>query len=464
MSPQIRNQKSEISNVPVLIVDDHAAHAEALASALEALNVAPEVATGGKEALERLAAKPYDLIITDLVMSDLDGLELLREAKGRAPETEVIVVTGYATVENAVAAMQQGAATYLRKPVNLDELRAVVRGVLEKQALRRSNLELRRELNARFGFEGIIGNHPKMLRLVETLRQIAPTDATVLIYGESGTGKELVARALHNNSPRRAKRFVALNCAALSEGILESELFGHEKGSFTGAAASRQGRFEYADGGTLLLDEVGDMPLSTQVKLLRVLEQNEIIRVGSNTPIHVDVRIVAATHRRLEALIKEGSFREDLYFRLKVVTLHIPPLRERRDDIPLLADHFLRDIAAAYKKPVSEISPDARRRLVAYEWPGNVRELRNAIEHMVVVTTDPILGPDDLPDHIAPAEAPAPAAAQVPQLVGISMADAERQLIRNTLAAVGGNRVEAARILGIGERTLYRKIKDFGLK
>ena len=445
----------------VLIVDDHAAHAEALAEALEALPVASDIATGGKEALERLAAKPYDLVITDLKMSGLDGLELLREAKGRSPDIEVIVVTGYATVENAVAAMQQGAATYLRKPVNLDELRAVVRGVLEKQSLRRTNVELRRELDLRYGFEGIIGNSPKMLRLIEVLRQIAPTDATVLIYGESGTGKELVARALHNNSPRRTKRFVALNCAALSEGILESELFGHEKGSFTGAAAARVGRFEYADGGTLLLDEVGDMPPSTQVKLLRVLEQSEIVRVGSNAPVHVDVRIVAATHRRLEALVKEGRFREDLYFRLKVVALYIPPLRERRDDIPLLNDHFLRQVAANYDKPLLEISADARRRLAAYDWPGNVRELRNAIEHMAVVTTDAVLGVDDLPDHIVPGEAPP--APEAPQLVGISLEQAERELIRNTLASVAGNRVEAARILGIGERTLYRKIKEYDL-
>jgi two-component system response regulator HydG len=460
---EIRNPKSEIRNSPVLIVDDHADHAEALAAALEPLSVASDIATGGKEALDKLAAKPYDIVITDLVMNDLDGMELLREARGRFPDIEVIVVTGYATVENAVAAMQQGAATYLRKPVNLDELRAVVRGVLEKQSLRRTNVELRRELDARFGLEGIIGNSPKMLRLVETLRQIAPTDATVLVYGESGTGKELVARAIHNNSPRRTKRFVALNCAALSEGILESELFGHEKGSFTGAAAARVGRFEYADGGTLLLDEVGDMPTSTQVKLLRVLEQSEIIRVGSNAPIQVDVRIIAATHRHLETLIKEGKFREDLYFRLKVVTLHIPPLRERKDDIPLLADHFMRQVASTYDKPILEISADARHRLATYDWPGNVRELRNAIEHMVVVTTDAVLGVDDLPDHILPGEAAAAVPAP-PQLVGISMQEAERQLIENTLKLVGGNRVEAASILGIGERTLYRKIKEYDLK
>jgi len=445
----------------ILLVDDHAEHAEALASALEALPCTTEIAKGGAEALEKLAAAPYDLAITDLIMNDVDGMEVLRQAKGRDPDIEVILVTGYATVENAVAAMQQGAATYLRKPVNLEELRAVVRNALEKRSLRRTNLELRSQLEARFGFEGVIGNHPRMLRLVETLRQIAPTDATVLIYGESGTGKELVARALHNNCRRRSAHFVALNCAALSEGILESELFGHEKGSFTGAMTARKGRFEYADGGTLLLDEVGDMPPSTQVKLLRVLERNEIVRVGSNTPVHVDVRIVAATHRRLEALVKDGTFREDLYFRLKVVTLYIPPLRERKDDIPLLADYFLRDISKAYDKPITEITPDARRRLAAYDWPGNVRELRNAIEHMVVVTTDPVLDTDDLPDHIVPGEPPAP---EMPQLVGMSLTDAERELIKNTLAQVGGNRVEAARVLGIGERTLYRKIKEYGLR
>jgi two-component system response regulator HydG len=445
----------------VLIIDDHTDHAEAIAQALERLPCACEVASGGREALDRLAARAYDVIITDLVMTDVDGMEILRDAKSRNPETEVILVTGYATVENAVAAMQQGAASYLRKPVNLEELRAVVRNALEKQTLRQANVELRQRLDQRFGFERIIGNNPRMLRLLDTLRQIAPTNATVLLYGESGTGKELVANAIHANSPRRQARFVALNCAALSEGILESELFGHEKGAFTGAAAARQGRFEYADGGTLLLDEVGDMPTSTQVKLLRVLEQNEITRVGSNAPVHVDVRIVAATHRHLEDLIKDRKFREDLYFRLKVVTLHIPPLRERKDDIPLLTDHFVKEIRAEYNKPIAEVTPEARRRLAAYDWPGNVRELRNAVEHMVVVTTDWVLDVNDLPDHILPGE-PVPAAA--PQLVGISLADAELELIKNTLGMVHGNRVEAARILGIGERTLYRKIKEYNLK
>ena len=445
----------------VLIIDDHADHAETVAAALERLPCACEIASGGKEALDRLAARSYDVIITDLVMNDVDGMEILRDAKSRHPETEVILVTGYATVENAVAAMQQGAASYLRKPVNLEELRAVVRNALEKQALRQANVELRQRLDQRFGFERIIGNNARMLRLLDTLRQIAPTNATVLIYGESGTGKELIANAIHANSPRRQARFVALNCAALSEGILESELFGHEKGAFTGAAAARQGRFEYADGGTLLLDEVGDMPISTQVKLLRVLEQNEITRVGSNAPLHVDVRIVAATHRHLEDLIKDRKFREDLYFRLKVVTLHIPPLRERKDDIPLLTDHFVREVSADYHKPITEVTPEARRRLAQYDWPGNVRELRNAVEHMVVVTTDSILDVDDLPDHIVPGE---PVQAAAPQLVGIPLAEAERELIKNTLAQVHGNRVEASRILGIGERTLYRKIKEYDLR
>jgi len=445
----------------ILIVDDHADHAEALGQALERLHCTCRIATNGRQALDILAADSPDLVITDLVMNDVDGMDILREAKARADDTEVILVTGYASVENAVDAMQQGAASYLRKPVNLDELRASVRNAIERQTLRRTNLELRRQLDDRFGFERIIGNNPGMLRLIDTVKQIAATNATVLVYGESGTGKELVSRALHNNSLRAKERFVALNCAALSESILESELFGHEKGSFTGAAALRKGRFEYADGGTLLLDEVGDMPASTQVKLLRVLEQNEITRVGSNSPITVDVRIIAATHRRLEDLVKDGAFREDLYFRLKVVTLYIPPLSERVDDIPLLVDHFVHELAEAHNKQVTEVSNDVHRRLAQYDWPGNVRELRNCVEHMVVVTRDSILGTDDLPDHIQPGDH---APAQVPHLVGMSLQQAERELIKNTLAQVDGNRVEAAAILGIGERTLYRKIKEYGLR
>ena len=445
----------------VLIVDDDTSLGDALAQALERIPCTCDVVASGHAGLDRLSENHYDLVITDLVMTDIDGMGVLVEAKKRQPDAEVILITGYATVENAVAAMQQGAADYLRKPVNLEELRAVVRKALEHQHLRRDNVELRRQLDHRYGFENIVGSNARVIRLLDTLRQIAPTNATVLVYGESGAGKELVARALHNNSRRRKSRFVALNCGALSEGILESELFGHEKGAFTGATDLRLGRFEYADGGTLLLDEVGDMPLSTQVKLLRVLEQNEIVRVGSNAPRHVDVRIVAATHRRLEDLVKEGAFREDLYFRLKVVTLYIPSLRERKDDIPLLAAHFVKDLAAAHGKQVDELSHDALRRLTQHDWPGNVRELRNCIEHMIVVTTDPVLDVDDLPDHIVPGEWPG---AEPPALVGISLAEAERELIRNTLALVGGNRVEAAKMLAIGERTLYRKIKEYQLR
>ena len=445
----------------VLIIDDDTSLGDALAQALEAVPCTCDVVASGREGLDRLVENHYDLLITDLVMADIDGMGVLVEAKKRRPDTEVVLITGYATVENAVAAMQHGAATYLRKPVNLDELRAVVRNTLDHQHLRRDNVELRRQLDQRYGFENIVGNNARTLRLLDTLRQIAPTNATVLVYGESGTGKELVARAIHNNSRRRKARFVALNCGALSEGILESELFGHEKGAFTGATEQRLGRFEYADGGTLLLDEVGDMPLSTQVKLLRVLEQNEIVRVGSNAPRQVDVRIVAATHRRLEDLVKEGKFREDLYFRLKVVTLYIPALRERKDDIQLLATHFVKELAGAHGKPIDELSHEARRRLAQHDWPGNVRELRNCIEHMIVVTTDPVLDVDDLPDHIVPGETPG---AEPPVLVGISLAEAERELVKNTLAVVGGNRVEAAKILGIGERTLYRKIKEYDLR
>ncbi|MCX5684939.1 MAG: sigma-54 dependent transcriptional regulator, partial [Planctomycetota bacterium] len=292
-------------------------------------------------------------------------------------------------------------------------------------------------------------------------RLIAPTDTTVLIEGESGTGKELIAKALHNNSPRRQHNFVALNCAALSEGILESELFGHEKGAFTGAMAGRKGRFEHADGGTLFLDEVGDMPVATQIKLLRVIENREIVRVGSNDPRKVDVRLVSATNQKLDELVKSGKFREDLYFRLKVVRVLLPPLRDRREDIPLLAEHYLRRLAAEHGKAVTTITPEALRVLGAYDWPGNVRELINTLETMVVLAPGPVLDTRDLPAELRPAgdQLPQPEAIQP----GMRLEDAERLLIEQTLAATAGNRLQAAAVLGIGTRTLYRKIKEFGL-
>jgi two-component system response regulator HydG len=367
-------------------------------------------------------------------------------------------MTGYPSYETALEAMDEGAYDYLNKPIDLNILRAKIRKALEKQKLYRSNVELKRQLDKRYGFEGIIGGSEIMQGVFDTLRQVAPSNATVLIVGESGTGKELVARAVHANSPRRGNHFVALNCAALSESILESELFGHEKGAFTGATYTRKGRFEYAHGGTLFLDEIGDMPPSVQIKLLRVIEYGEVFRVGSNEPIRVDVRLIAATHKDLPTLIKEGRFREDLYFRLKVVTVEMPPLRDRLEDLPLLVQAFATEFAQTYGKKPPEITPQAMELLYDYSWPGNVRELRNCIESMVVLDKDGKIDEEDVPRYVKqPPQAGAP-----PGVAGVNLEEGEKERIRKALALCEGNREKAARMLGIGERTLYRKIKRYG--
>jgi two-component system response regulator HydG len=447
----------------ILIVDDEQGHATATAEALEPFGCKVLIATTGRQGRNLLDSSPVDVVITDLKLPDTDGMEVLLAAKEKSPDIEVITITGYPDVHAAVEAMQKGAATYLVKPVNLAELRAVVEKALQKQELARRNVELQRQLDERFGFQGIIGTGQRMVRIFDIVRQIAPTNVTVLITGESGTGKELLAKAIHNNSPRKNNAFVALSCAALSESILESELFGHERGSFTGATAMRKGRFEYANHGTLLLDEVGDMPMSTQVKLLRVIETREIMRVGSNEPIKVDVRLLAATNQDLEKLVKEGKFREDLYFRLNVVHVKIPPLRERREDIPLFIDAFIRDFSFMHGKRLAGIAPEARVVLSRFDWPGNVRELKNCIESMVVVSRRDLLDIDDIPENIRSKEL-VPAIPTIGTLAGMSLAEAEKELIRQTLALTGGNREETARLLKIGERTLYRKIDRYGLR
>jgi two-component system response regulator HydG len=444
----------------ILVVEDDRPQADAVAETLERMGHTCVVVTEPRRALAIIEDDGFDLVITDLVMHDIDGLEILRAAKRMDPTAEVILVTGHGTIETAVQAMREGAYDYITKPLNVNELRDRVAKALEHRHLVRRTEQLSEQLQERFGFEGIIGQSPLIRRVIETCRLIAPTDTTVLIEGESGTGKELVAKALHNNSPRREHNFVALNCAALSEGILESELFGHEKGAFTGALAGRKGRFEHADGGTLFLDEVGDMPIATQIKLLRVIENREIVRVGSNDPRRVDVRLVSATNQKLDELVKAGKFREDLYFRLKVVRVVLPPLRERREDIPLLTEHYLRRLAAEHGKPVAGITPDALRLLGAYDWPGNVRELINTLETMIVLSPGAVLDVGDIPAEMRPAGHEERPEALRP---GMSLEDAERLLIEQTLASTAGNRQQAASILGIGERTLYRKIKEFGL-
>jgi len=425
----------------ILVIDDEPGHSEATAEALAKVGYECVQANSAADGLEILGRGKIDVVVTDLKLGEeLDGLDILREALRLHSDIEVIVVTGHGTIPSAVEAIQLGAASYLTKPLDINELRA---------------------LDKRFSFEQILGNDPKMLRVLDTLQQITATDATVLIYGESGTGKELVAKAIHHNSPRRSRAFVALNCTSLSEGILESELFGHEKGAFTGASDRRIGRFEHADGGTLLLDEVGDMPISTQIKLLRVIEERQIMRVGSNDPIDVDVRLLAATNADLPQLVKEKKFRQDLFFRLNVVAIHMPPLRERKSDIPLLTKSFVQEFSQRHSKEITAIAPSVSKALAQYDWPGNVRELKNCIESMIVVTKDTVLGEDDLPSHIIPGRLALPAPKD---LSGMSLQQAERELIRSTLDECDGNRKEAAKKLGIGERTLYRKLDQYDLK
>ncbi len=459
--------------VRVLVVDNDIVHARTMGEGLSRLGYQCSIVGSGTEGARKIEQETFDVVVTDLMMNDIGGLEILSRAKRASEETEVIVVTGHGTVTSAVAAMQQGAFTYLQKPLDLSHLRTAVDRASEGVRLKRQNLELHQRLDEKFGFEGVVGQSPQMLALVERLKRIAPTDATVLIQGETGTGKELVAQAIHQNSPRKNKPFVALNCAALSENILESELFGHVRGAFTDASSDRMGKFEYANGGTLFLDEVGDMPMPTQIKLLRVLESGEITRVGSNTPIRVNVRILSATNRNLEEAIAAGAFRSDLYHRLKVVTIAIPTLRERSADIPLLIEHFVRSFARRHGKTIKGVSLAARMKLAAFPWPGNVRQLRNVIESMVVVDCDETLDVDDLPLELEPA-APLPDSppavgdegapgASLAGLVGRKLEDVERLFIAETLKLTGGNREQAAELLGIGERTLYRKIKEFQL-
>ena len=451
--------------ISVLVVDDDAPHAKAVAESLDRVGYDCTVATSGSEAFRMLEEQTYDVVVTDLMMADVGGLEILAKAKREFPDCEVVILTGYGTIPNAVAAIQAGAFHYLIKPVDIGELRSIVAKASRSQRLASSNAELRRQLEERFGFEGVIGNSQAMNLIITKLKQIAPTSATTLILGESGTGKELAARAIHFNSPRKAKPFVALNCAALNESVLESELFGHSKGAFTGADKERKGHIEHANGGTLFLDELGDMPLSTQVKLLRVLETGEITRVGANDPIHVNVRLISATNKDLSEAIASGKFRADLYHRIKVVSLRLPPLRERREDIPLLIDYFLKEFNASHQKNVTAVTPPARKALMAYSWPGNVRELRNVLESMIVMDYDGVLDVDDLTDDLREQTGVELGGLQAGRdaLVGRPFDEIEKYFIAETLKLTSGNREEAARILGIGERTLYRKIKEYNL-
>ncbi len=453
------------SAIHVLVVDNDSSHAQAMSETLSRVGYTTSMATSGPGGLQAIDEGLFDVVVTDLVMNEVDGMRVLAHAKESLPDCQVIVVTGHASVPKAVEAMQQGAFNFLEKPLNLDQLRAVTAKAADAVRLIKANTELHQRLDKKFGFEGIVYSGRQMADVIDRVRRIAATDASVLITGDTGTGKELIAQAIHQNSPRKKKPFVALNCAALSEHLLESELFGHVRGAFTDAANDRVGRFEYAHGGTLFLDEVGDMPMPTQIKLLRVLENGEITRIGENKPMSVNVRILSATNRNLEELVEAGAFRSDLYHRIKVVTLHLPALNERKDDIITLVDHFRRIYAKKHGKQVKGITAEASRILFNFDWPGNVRQLRNIVESMIVVDADGKLDVDDLPPELsdAPAQPRNPDVDGSSALVGRTLDEIEKWAIEQTLKLTGGNRDETAKMLNIGARTLYRKLKEYDL-
>ena len=440
----------------ILIVDDEKNTREGLRNALEdQYDVCVAGDIGGAKAI--METEQIDLLLTDLRLGGESGMDLLSWALRQQNPPVCIVMTAYGSVDAAVDAMKQGAYDFVTKPVNIDRLDLLVKRALHGSEIERENTRLREQIDKKFGLESFVGESSAITRVLDTIRQVAPSRATVLVTGESGTGKELAAHAIHQLSPRRRGPFIAVHCAALSPQLLESELFGHEKGSFTGATERRIGRFEQAAGGTLFLDEIGEIDAATQVKILRVLGERVFERVGGNKPIQADVRLVAATNRDLAKMVAEGKFREDLYFRLNVVQLHLPPLRDRSEDIPLLAEHFLRDAARENEKPARELTPDAMKCLLAYSWPGNVRELRAAIEHGVVMANGPKIALRDLPAAIREAS-PAGASGRGP--LPLNLEETEISLMRRALAECKGNRTLAAEKLGISRRTLHRKLHE----
>jgi two-component system response regulator AtoC len=443
------------ANVNVLLIDDDRATRELLREVLQKEAYTVREAKTGQEALAHAQAAPYEVVLADLRLPDVDGIEVLRSLHALDPELPVIVMTAFGSMETAVEAIREGAYDYISKPFNLEEVRLTVRRACERRRLLQDNLLFQQALRDKYRFENIVGTSPKMVEVYRTVARVASTRSTVLLVGESGTGKELIARALHYNSPRARAPFVALDCGALPESLLESELFGHEKGAFTGAHALKKGLFEVAHGGTIFVDEVGDIGPSLQAKLLRVLQEHEVRRVGGVDPIKVDIRVIAATRQDLEPLVKAGRFREDLFYRLSVVTITLPRLSERREDIPLLAMHFLRKCAAEAGKGISHIAPEAVALLCQYDWPGNVRELEHVIERAVALTANPVLLADDLS---AKQQQPAPASDTFP-----SLAEMEKRHLQLALVKAAGNRRQAALLLGVSRRTLYRMAKRHGL-
>jgi two-component system, NtrC family, response regulator HydG len=446
----------------ILVVDDEESHRIMLRAVLQDQGYEVAEADDGRGAIRAIEQEPFDLILLDIRMKDMDGIEALTEIRKISPQIPVLMMTAYASVKTAVEALKAGAFDYLTKPLDVEELLILVEKAIEVYHLREENIILKERLGVRFDYSKIIGKSPKMKELFDTLSLVAPTDATVLLLGESGTGKELVANALHHNSARANQPFIKVACAALPETLLESELFGHEKGAFTGAIARREGRFQLAHRGTLFLDEVGEMSATTQTKLLRVLQEREFEPLGSTDTIKTDVRVIAATNKNPEKEVKEGRFREDLYYRLNVVPLVLPPLRERKEDISSLAAHFLGIYRDKNKKELREISGKAMDLLMRYDWPGNIRELENCLERAVIMAKGEVIAPADLPPNIQALIGEKEIAGfHFPP--GISLPEAEKALILRTLEDTGGNRSRAAEILGINRRTLQTKLKEYGI-
>ena len=444
----------------ILLVDDDKNTANGLTKILLQDGYDASCAFTGTEALNLIETEHFNIIITDMKLPDISGLSIIEKAKKRDNDITVVMITAFSSVQNAIDAMKKGADDYLTKPVNIDELELILKRIWERRLLVLQNKELRQQLNDKYNFSGIIGNTPEMQDIFKTITEIAPTEASVLIYGETGTGKELIANAIHYNSDRKDKPFIALHCASLSEGVLESELFGHEKGAFTGAISQRRGRFELANGGSLFLDEIGEMNSHVQIKLLRVLETGRFERVGGERTLESDVRIIAATNKDLDKEIEEGRFREDLYYRLNVINLRLPSLRERKEDIGLLIDSFLVKYSAKNKKDIKGFTSQSVKILNNYNWPGNVRELENTIERAVVMAKEEFIEPSNLPSNInVHSMKTRRETLHIP--LGSTMKEIEKKIILETLQTTKGSKSKAAKILGISTRKIEYKIKEW---
>jgi DNA-binding NtrC family response regulator len=435
----------------VLVVDDEDIVRESLHDWLSSVGYKVDIAGSGEEALQIIRQKKIKIMLADLIMPGMDGIELMQKAREIVPSISTVIITAHGTIQTAIIAMREGAYDYIEKPFCPEKVEHIIKNLVEHHDLIEENISLRRRIEDRFHFEGIIAKSPKMLKIIELIKTVAPTSATVLITGETGTGKEVVARAIHHQSQRRNKPFIATSCAALPESLLESELFGHEKGSFTGAVGRKKGKFEAGDKGTLFLDEIGEINANTQIHLLRALEEKKITRVGGNEEIDVNVRVITATNRDLKTLIKQGKFREDLYYRLKVVTINLPPLKDRKEDILPLAEHFLKKYAEENKKSIKKFSPEVIEFMLNYSWPGNVRELENMIEHGVILSKDNAITMAELPQDIIH-----PTLAEEKSIEAVT-----RNHIINVLEETKGNISKAAKILGVRRMTLYNKLKRY---